>query len=86
MGESEFPFPDFFPEDWGDDSDEPADGADRPDGERAPDGDPPTPDEEFPGQLVLRGQNASEILRRLCNGDPLDFAGRTLHPVHGPNT
>ncbi|MCB9902931.1 MAG: hypothetical protein H6831_00845 [Planctomycetes bacterium] len=81
MGESEFPFPDFFPEDWGDDSDEPADGAERPDGEGAPDGGRPEPDEEFPGQLVLRGQNASEILRRLCNGDPLDFAGRTLQRI-----
>ena len=86
MGENEFPFPDFFPEDWDDDADEPADGADRPGGERASEGssdgaEQPETDEAFPGQLVLSGRSPSEVLRRLCNGDPLDFAGRTLKRI-----
>jgi hypothetical protein len=87
MGEHEFPFPDFFPDDWEDDADEPAEGADRPNGDRASD-DPAEPDstdgapqETFPGQLLLSGPSPSAILRRICDGDPLDFAGRTMRRI-----
>jgi hypothetical protein len=90
MGENEFPFPDFFPEDWDDDADDAADDADRPNGDRASEGadessgdadDTPEPEEAFPGQLVLSGSSPSEVLRRLCTGDPLDFTGRTMRRI-----
>lgn len=90
MGDHDFPFPDFLPEDWDDDSMEETDGSHRPDGERAggesdsdsnKDESTPVPEEAFPGEQILNGRSPSEILRRLCTGDPLDFSGRTMRRI-----
>lgn len=88
MGDQEFPFPDFFPDDWEDDFEESANGSDRAreDPSSADEPAEPGPDEQpedepYPGAEFLGGQLPSKILRRLCNGDPLGFADRTLRRI-----
>ena len=79
MGDESIPFPDFFPEDWEDDSEELSDERSRPSDEHAsegtPDEDAPRePPEAYPGQSLLRGTRPSEVLQRLSRGDPLNMA------------
>ena len=86
MGDEGIPFPDFFPEDWEDDSEELSDERSRPSDEHAsegtPDEDAPRePPEAYPGQSLLRGTRPSEVLQRLSRGDPLNMAGRTMQRI-----
>ena len=78
MGDDEIPFPDFFPEEWGE---EPEDGAGddaRPGEGRADDEPPDETPEPFPGATLLRGTRPSQILARITDGDPLGVGPRVM--------